>query len=670
MDKIIKRLAVILLFLLSFLFNMFSSFSVPLFLLIIIVVIQFLCLSLYALNKKFFEVHLYFLIVFLFLLPFLPTDFRFLGYFASLLFPVILIFLKHDLKKTVFAIISSSVSSILFIIAFYNTIDMLILSSLVLINVAAVYFIFKERSVSDTMKKQFDNYNAKSNIINISPFMPNKERVMEDETSYGRKIITQIEEAVCSIVEIAAKCIDARTVVFMIYDEENDMLYIENGVSTAPLNLKKSIPNRNSILYWIVQNKKEFTDNLFISDPKNLCLYGDDRIIRSVVAVPVLYGNHVSGILYFDSDDENRFTVKNIETSKLFADEISRIFSFAQYAEQAKTEATYLSLLNDFAHKLSRTLIFKEILEIITEAVSKFFPVTSSFVVSTEGADAGLLFSSSKDKINKTFKVENSFLYLASSESEIFYKKSLMKREIPLPLLYKGENLKKMDFALSMPIFQTGGRVDYFLFASDKKNIDISATAEIVLNFISDISKTAVEKSMLYEQTRELSIKDGLTNLYNHRYFQEELIKMINSAKRTNSRIALALVDIDFFKKFNDTYGHQVGDLVLKHLSKILSSSLRETDLVARYGGEEFVIILSNITDESPITVLELIRKRIEETPLIHESLNENLKVTSSIGYAVFPTDTDNKIELIKMADEALYDAKKNGRNRVKNYSR
>jgi diguanylate cyclase (GGDEF)-like protein len=145
---------------------------------------------------------------------------------------------------------------------------------------------------------------------------------------------------------------------------------------------------------------------------------------------------------------------------------------------------------------------------------------------------------------------------------------------------------------------------------------------------------------------------------------------MINSAKRTNSRIALALVDIDFFKKFNDTYGHQVGDLVLKHLSKILSSSLRETDLVARYGGEEFVIILSNITDESPITVLELIRKRIEETPLIHESLNENLKVTSSIGYAVFPTDTDNKIELIKMADEALYDAKKTGRNRVKNYSR
>ncbi|MGE3063389.1 MAG: diguanylate cyclase [bacterium] len=669
MDKIIQRLAIILLFLVSFLFNMFSSFSLPLFILIITLTVQFFCLSLYALNKKFFEVHLYFLIVFLFLLPFIPTDFRLLGYFASLLFPMILIFQKHDLKKTVFAIISSSISSILFIIAFYDTMSMLVLSSLVIMNIVAVYFIFKERSVSDTMKKQFDNYNAKSNLINVSPFMPNKERVMENETSYGRKIISQIEEAVAAIVEIAAKCIDARSVIFMIYDEENDLLFIETGVSAEEINLKKSITDKNNILYWVVQNRKEVSDNLFIGDPKSLCIYPSEAIIRSIIAVPVLYGNHVSGVLLFDSEEESRFTVKNIETTKLFADEISRIFSFAQYAEQAKTEATYLSLLNDFAHKLSRTLVYSEILQIISDAVSQFFSFNQSFVASVEGLHAKVLFSSNKEKID-SFKVENSFLFLASSESELFYKKSLQKREIPLPILYKGESLRKIDFALSLPIFQTGGRTDYFIFASDKRNIDIGLTAEIVLNFISDISKTAVEKSMLYEQTRELSIKDGLTNLYNHRYFQEELTKMMNSAKRIQGKLAIALVDIDFFKKFNDTYGHQVGDLVLKHLSRIMLTSVRETDLVARYGGEEFVIVLSNIAQESPMTVLEQIRKRVESLPLTHESLSASLSVTISIGYSIYPNDSESKVELIKMADEALYDAKKSGRNQVKNYNK
>ncbi|MDD3803696.1 MAG: sensor domain-containing diguanylate cyclase [bacterium] len=669
MDKIVKKLAVLFLFLLSLLFNMFSSINIPLVLLIFVFIAQFASLFLYGLNKKFYDVHLYFLVAFSFLIPLYPTDYRSFGYFIFLLFPPILMLLKRDTVKSVYALVFSALPTALYLASFFSFTEFFYLSLLASFDIFASFFIFKERKSTEKVKSQFDNYNAKSNLINVSPFMPNKERVMESETSYGRKIISQIEEAVCAIVEIAAKCIDARSVIFMIYDEENDSLFIESGVSSSPINTKKNIAEKNNILYWVVKNRKEISDNLFIGDPKNLCLYPNEEVIRSIIAVPVLYGNHVSGVLFFDSSEENRFTVKNIETTKLFADEISRIFSFAQYAEQAKTEATYLSLLNDFAHKLSRTLVYSEILQIISDAVSSFFTFSHSFVASVEGAQAKMLFSSDKN-FSDSFKVENSFLFLATAESEIFYKTNLQKREIPLPVLYRGENLRRIDFALSLPIFQTGGRTDYFIFASDKKNIDIGPAAQIVLNFISDISKTAVEKSMLYEQTRELSIKDGLTNLHNHRYFQEELTKMMNNSKRTGGRLAVALIDIDFFKKFNDTYGHQTGDLVLKHLSKIMSSSVRQTDLVARYGGEEFVIVLSNITQDSPMALLEQIRRKVETTPLAHESLSEPLSVTISIGYSTFPNDSDSKVDIIKMADQALYDAKKSGRNQVKNYSR
>jgi len=593
-----------------------------------------------------------------------------LAYYSFILYPIVLIFLKHETKKIVYTITVSSLTSIFYLVSFFDFISAYILILLIVLDSFLTYFIFRERHDSDTVKKHLDNYNAKSNLINVSPFMPNKKRVIEKESSYSRNIISQIENTICSIVEIVGKCIDSRTVAFIIYDKENDLLYLENGVSSIPLNFKKSLNNKNSILYWVVQNKREFSDNLFTSDPKNLCIYQSEIVIRSVIAAPVLYGNSISGVLYLDSEEENHFTVKNIETTKLFADEISSIFSFAQYAEQAKTEATYLSLLNDFAHKLSCTFVFKEIIKIIAETVSQFLEYTHSYIVSVEGSEGILIFSLPKENLNTIFKVENSFLFFASSENEIFYKSGLSKREIPLPILYKGDNIRKIDFSLSMPIFQTGGRTDYFLFASEKKNIEIPYTTEIVLNFISDISKTAVEKSILYEQTRELSIKDGLTNLYNHRYFQEELTKMINNAKRSNEMIVLALIDIDFFKKFNDMYGHQVGDLVLKHLSKIFSSTVRETDLVARYGGEEFVIVLSNINDESPVTLLDQIRKRIESNPLTDKTLIEPLSVTVSIGYASFPSDSENKTELIRMADEALYDAKKSGRNQVKNYSR
>lgn len=669
MDKLIKKLSVLILFLLSLLFNLFSSIRVPLFVLVPIIIIQLLCLFLFALNRKFFDIHLFFLIAFSFLIPFHPAEYRTFAYFIFLLYPAVIMLLKHETKKTIYCLVFSFLPAVVFTVSFFELNSFFFLFTLALFDIAAAYLLFRERRSAERVKKQFDNYNAKNNLINVSPFMPNKERVMDSETSYGRRIITQIEESVAAIVEIAAKCIDSRTVLFMIYDEENDVLFVENGVSKSGIILKKSVTVKNNILYWVVQNKKEVSDNLFVGDPKNLCIYSGDEVIRSLIAVPVLYGTRVSGLLYFDSEEESKFTVKNMETVKLFADEISRIFSFAQYAEQAKTEATYLSLLNDFAHKLSKTLVYSEILQIISEAVSQFFTPAYSIVASVEGTQASVLFSSSKDKF-PLFKVENSFLFFASGEEEVFFKKNLTKREIPLPILFKGEHLRKTDFALSLPIFQTGGRTDYFVFASDRRDIEISPAAEIVLNFISDISKTAVEKSMLYEQTRELSIKDGLTNLYNHRYFQEELSKMMNNSKRTGGRLALALIDIDFFKKFNDTYGHQTGDLVLKHLSKILSSSVRETDLVARYGGEEFVIVLSNIAQDSPFAVLESIRKRIESSPISHETLEESLSITISVGYSIFPSDSESKVDLIKMADEALYDAKKSGRNRVRNYSR
>lgn len=170
-----------------------------------------------------------------------------------------------------------------------------------------------------------------------------------------------------------------------------------------------------------------------------------------------------------------------------------------------------------------------------------------------------------------------------------------------------------------------------------------------------------IENTKLYE----LSITDGLTKLYIHRHFQIRLEEEIIRARRYNSRVSLLLMDIDHFKNFNDTYGHQIGDLVLIKVAEIISNTIRNNiDIAARYGGEEFTVIAPEQSEEEAAQMAERLRKAIEKEPLKTEKYGE-LKITVSIGVACYPVHAKNKVDLIGKADKALYVAKEKGRNRV-----
>jgi diguanylate cyclase (GGDEF)-like protein len=163
---------------------------------------------------------------------------------------------------------------------------------------------------------------------------------------------------------------------------------------------------------------------------------------------------------------------------------------------------------------------------------------------------------------------------------------------------------------------------------------------------------------------------DGLTGIYNHRYFQEFLDREISRTRRLDSRVSLILADIDNFKKFNDFYGHQAGDYVLKEFASLCGELIREYDLLARYGGEEFVLVLPETDAEEAGAVAEKLRDAIEKHGFSFGG--ESHRVTSSFGIALFEprlTKTLKKNELIERADKALYQAKRKGRNRVELYS-
>ncbi|SMF49503.1 diguanylate cyclase (GGDEF) domain-containing protein [Pseudobacteriovorax antillogorgiicola] len=164
----------------------------------------------------------------------------------------------------------------------------------------------------------------------------------------------------------------------------------------------------------------------------------------------------------------------------------------------------------------------------------------------------------------------------------------------------------------------------------------------------------------------ELSVKaatDGLTGLYNHDYFQNMLEQEILQSQRQLRNLSLVMIDIDHFKKFNDKWGHQVGDLVLKHVADLVKQTCRKSDIVARYGGEELSVILPETNSDLAENVAERIRQVIEKSIVEHEG--HHLNVTVSLGVSYLREDIRTATALIKRADEALYASKENGRNCV-----
>ncbi len=163
----------------------------------------------------------------------------------------------------------------------------------------------------------------------------------------------------------------------------------------------------------------------------------------------------------------------------------------------------------------------------------------------------------------------------------------------------------------------------------------------------------------------QLAVTDGMTQLYNYRYFREQLSLEINRAVRHNLSLSLLMLDIDFFKNYNDLHGHPAGDMVLCTIADLIRSNLRKIDVAARYGGEEFAVILPETDEKAAAVVAEKIRKLVEETPIPNEDQQPNQKLTVSIGVATFPVDARSEDELVEVADRRLYMAKDLGRNRV-----
>ncbi len=197
--------------------------------------------------------------------------------------------------------------------------------------------------------------------------------------------------------------------------------------------------------------------------------------------------------------------------------------------------------------------------------------------------------------------------------------------------------------------------IDYYMILKEREKL------------LKELKRKNIELNKQNKILKELSSKDGLTGIYNHRYFQEEINRQFAVANRNKTDLCLLIIDIDHFKQINDNYGHAFGDYILKELTKVISSFIRSSDFFARYGGEEFAILLPTTNTSGGSILAENIRAKFENSEF---SDNKNTaKITVSVGIASkHDAKPKSSSEIFEYADKALYVAKNMGRNQISIY--
>lgn len=229
--------------------------------------------------------------------------------------------------------------------------------------------------------------------------------------------------------------------------------------------------------------------------------------------------------------------------------------------------------------------------------------------------------------------------------------------------------MKNYNVDLLAPIMQKSEIEGLICFVDRVRKTPYEERELQQITILSNIISIAIKNAALYQEVEELSYTDGMTALHNYRYFEMRLKEEVTRHKRTKSGLSLLILDVDYFKNFNDTNGHQAGDDVLRQIAHILAETVRENDIVARYGGEEFAVILPAVEKDGAIILAERIRENIEKATFPGEEKQPNGVLTVSIGEASMPGDSEEVNDLIYKSDLALYAAKESGRNQVAKFS-
>ena len=520
-----------------------------------------------------------------------------------------------------------------------------------------------------SLRDEARDFRLISSSLSADPTARSRE---SDEERLAIGAVQAIHDTIFYTLELLKKSLELHTCVLLWLDDAGERLKIKELVTDSDCVVETAINADAGALGTVVKNRLLVN----LKDPKrgHLPYYSApvDGEIGSFLGVPVMEDGHLRGVLCADraqGQTSRPFTERDSALLQGAAEQMLRgIQSERVFAavERAKYEhERFFAALARLNRALTAEEVYattfeatREICDFDFAAITLFDRATKRHTVVSAVGDApkGLAGLSFGDNAGIAAMVVKNKHFLPAG-GEIRDKDALV--------FTKKIRLEGMESLLVLPVLSREEAVGSFAVAARRPRAFGKDKREMLTVIASHVA-VKLTNAQLYGRMEEMATTDGLTLLSNHRTFQERFAEMLARAERTGGKQALLLTDIDHFKKVNDTYGHPIGDVVLRGVAQVVRDCVRKVDLAARYGGEEFGIVLEGTDLAGARMLAERIRSEVQKQQF--QSPKGPFGCTLSLGIAVYPDDGRDAKSLIDHADQALYHAKHNGRNRAVAY--
>ena len=464
-----------------------------------------------------------------------------------------------------------------------------------------------------------------------------------------------LDEVLQRILAIARDYFHLPNVAILLLDPEARQLRVRSQIGWDPGKDKICLGCEEGITGAAFTKKQPVCAPDVSMDPRYICAA---QSTRSELAIPLMVRDEVVGVLDCQSDRIDRFDRETIELLTLFSTQASIALQNAHLYSLERQRARQLEAINTIAQQSTAVMDLEDLLARVCSVIQQAFQVSHvSLFLREEGdlvlrAHQGTLtpcvppggrFPASQEPWRRVIATSGTVIekdLAAAPECVRLFKESGSRMSIPL--ISFGQTLGVLTLHSSQP--------NAFRESEPQS-----------LESVADICANSIQNAHYVDRVKQLAYLDGLTGIFNRRFFELRIVEEIERARRYGTGMAVIMADIDQFKRLNDEFGHLLGDEVLRQVSSLFHQQLRKIDVVCRYGGEEFAILLTQTNAQQAHAIAEKLRRLVEgwQFPGVPRT------VTISAGVAAFPAHGKNRDEMIRAADNGLYAAKQAGRNRV-----
>lgn len=339
-----------------------------------------------------------------------------------------------------------------------------------------------------------------------------------------------------------------------------------------------------------------------------------------------------------------------------------------QIIEELKKRVEELSVFNEIGKALTSTLDLRKVLDIIMEKISELFrPKNWSLLLLDETTNQLYFEIAVGEGAERLFDIRLSLGEGIAGWVAQHGEPLLISDAYSDPRFNPSADEKtrfKTQSIICVPLKSKGKVLGVIELINQLEGRSFRIEDLTLLKTLADYAAIAIENARFFKRVQELTITDDMTNLFNSRHLQQQLDVELQRSRRYHLKFTLVFLDLDHFKLVNDTYGHLVGSRVLRETADIIRACLRDVDVATRYGGDEFVILLPETDTDQALTVVNRLRDALNQHVFV-ESEGHHIKLTASFGLATYPDDADSKVEIIRLADNAMYHVKETTRNGI-----